>query len=201
MEGWTETMGTQRCASASGRVTRAAPEAGASNVQSPGTGLQCWPLHWGLVPPPQSEQMISALPPSGQREQVRGCFGNQRGCCVAEDVSLLLRPSVGLAPSSCQAEWPSCGAHTLPVSAHLQAPSKPALSQFRPEASKSKRERERGREESSHSNFIEQENSYAIYENRKREGGVLSLHVEKCSSVIQKNEVFDCCQAQVSFLS
>lgn len=78
---------------------------------------------------------------------------------------------------------------------HLQSHPSLGLRQ-RPE-----RARERKREEGSHSNFIEHENSYAIYENWKREGGVLSLHVEKCSSVIQKNEVFDCCQAQVSFLS
>lgn len=57
-----------------------------------------------------------------------------------------------------------------------------------------------GRErECSHSEFIEQENSYAIYENRKGEGGVLSLLEEKCASVAQKNGVFDCCQARSPF--
>lgn len=57
------------------------------------------------------------------------------------------------------------------------------------------------READSHSDCIEQGHSSALYANRKGEGGVLSLHVEKCSSVIQRKEVFDGCQTQVSLLS
>lgn len=50
MEGWTETMGTQRCASASGRVTRAAPEAGALMCRAQGQVFSAGPCTgvWSL---------------------------------------------------------------------------------------------------------------------------------------------------------
>lgn len=154
--------------------------------------------------------MITALPPLWWREQVKGCFRSWRGCWWVHTSSCWdsqLHPALPscaqlfpVAPSSFQLPDQATNlqgphlARTLTTSRPLQ--NHPFFSKG--QRPTKERERERG---CSHSNCIEQENSCAIYENRKRERGVLSLHVEKCSSVIQKNEVFDCWQAQVSLLS